>query len=71
MTTTSAHPMDGQNSNRDAGARDKLLHQMHELRRQALSTKPRNWTTEAVRHFLSNMKGHRARGIDVWNSSET
>ena len=88
MTTTSAHPMDGQNSttphqsmqartqewgtrwNRDAGTRDKPQHQMHALRRQALSTTPRNWTTEAVRHFLSNVKGNRARGIDGWNPSK-
>ena len=35
-----------------------LLRQIHTLRQQALSTTPRKWTAESVRHSLSSMRGN-------------
>ena len=56
--------------NMDTEARHILLRQLHSLRQQALSTTPRNWTAESVRHTLSSMNGNRARGVDGWTLNE-
>ena len=36
------------------------------LKQEALSTAPRNWSAESVRHSLSSMNGNRASGVDGW-----
>ena len=55
---------------RDTELRHILLQQMQSLRQQALSTTPRDWTSESARHNLSRMKGNRARGVDGWTPGE-